>query len=67
MQTPVEATLSLDGAQSTNSDAVMAYAFVGLLDAQHDVAIEKDDGINESIGDASRIKPCGGCGAAALH
>ena len=50
VQTPVEATLSLDGAQSTNSDAVTGqYAFIGLLDAQHNVVVEKDDGVNESI------------------
>ena len=48
MQTP-QRRHSLDGAQSINSDAVTGQWFVGLFDAEHDVVVEKDDSINESI------------------
>ena len=49
-RTPIEATVTLDGTDEViTSPTTGVYSFAGLLDAQHDVTVEKDDGVNESI------------------
>ena len=46
----IEAAVTLDGTDEViTSPTTGAYSFAGLLDAQHDVTVEKDDGVNESI------------------
>ena len=51
----IEATVTLDGTDEViTSPTTGVYSFAG-LDAQHDVTVEKDDGVNEWLYDASLV------------